>query len=70
MARPHTGIDVDLRQGWAYMLKRRAKLGVYVLAAAGFVLSQGLLHGEAEHLVELGVGLLGALGVHQTPNGD
>lgn len=68
MPRPHTGVAVDLRRGLGYVVKRRAKLLVYVVTAAAFLVNNGLVHGDLAEGLNVAIALAGAYGVHQVPN--
>ncbi len=58
----------DLRRGVGYAFARRAKLVVYVVAAAGFLVANGYVSGTAAAVCNVVIALVGALSLHQVPN--
>jgi hypothetical protein len=58
----------DLKRGVKCAIARRAKLLVYLLAAASFLIANGYVSGHAEAVLNTVIALVGALSLHQVPN--
>lgn len=57
-----------LKREWTILWSSHRKWSVALLALAGTLLDQGLVHGTAAHDIQVGIALLTALGVRAVPN--